>query len=145
MIELGEGWRVTGTTSAVLLDEDEDWFDETEKLLSDLAVEVIAKETNPRAALSRVQQREPDLLLVNFEKRPTEASRPLLECLRLACKRVPTLKAIAFGDARRVAPEDAFAAGAIAYLDRQAAPEDVAAAVRQAFGRSLHFAWSPRE
>jgi DNA-binding NarL/FixJ family response regulator len=134
--------RPTKAHSAVLLDDGATWFKSTEKVLSELAVEVIAKERSPQAALDRIQQREPDLFLVNLEARTTEQSRPLLECLRVACRRVPKLKAIVFGDTRRSAPESVFAAGAVAYLDTRAAPEDVAAALRQAFGRSLHFAWS---
>ena len=134
-----EAWEETAR-SAVLLDDHLTWLEDAERVLAELSVEVISKETNPRSALSRIQAQRPDLLLVNVDARTTEQSRPWFECLSLACQRVPKLRAIVFGDTERSKLDAAFAAGAAAYLDTTAGPEEIASAIRQAFGRSLHFA-----
>ena len=41
--------------SAVLLDDDEGWLEDAERVLTELSVEVVSKERNPRSALSRIR------------------------------------------------------------------------------------------
>src|SRR2546421_11296438 len=125
--------------SAVLLDDRDGWLENAERVLAELSVDVVSKERNPRSALLRIEQERPDLLLVNVDARTPDQSRPWFECLDLARERVPTLKGIVFGDAERSKLDAAFAAGAVAYLDTTAGPDEIASAIRQAFGRSLHF------
>jgi len=67
-----------------------------------------------------------------------------LEALRKAREQHPTLKGIVlsrFEDTEHI--EAAIAAGAIAYVVKTAHPEDVAAAIRQAFEHSIYLAGMP--
>jgi len=70
-----------------------------------------------------------------------ESSSDELTCLREARERVPGLKIVVLAsgdDPRRI--DAAFAAGAVAFVIKTAQPEDLSAAVRQAFEHSIYFA-----
>lgn len=130
---------------AVVVDERPEWLAAAARVLERLGIDVVGKETSAKAALSLIEQRRPDLLVVYIGVVSAERRAAGLECLRLAReRRVPDLKAIVFGDsADRSLIDAAFAAGASAYVVRTAASEDIAAAIRQAFAQSVHFAYGP--
>jgi DNA-binding NarL/FixJ family response regulator len=128
--------------SAVLLDQHPLVLEGVQRVLSRAGVEVVGKTTSSEQALALVEEREPDLLV-------TEAELPDdgidgIECLRRARSRVRDLKAIvlsASDDPHRVAA--AFEAGAEAYVVKTAHPDDLASAIRQAFGHSVYLSRSP--
>jgi DNA-binding NarL/FixJ family response regulator len=127
--------------SAVLLDRHPLVLEGVQRVLARAGVEVVGKTTSPDQALALLEEREPDLLV-------TEAELPDdgidgLECLRRARSRVRDLKAIvlsASDDPSRVAA--AFEAGADAYVVKTAHPDDLASAIRQAFGHSVYLSRS---
>ena len=125
--------------SAVLLDHQPMWLDALERVLVSLGIVPLAKLTSPAEALSTVTEHQPELFILDTD---TNGSIPDgLTCLREAMDRVPSLKAVvisASNEADRI--DAALGAGAMAYVLKQAQPEDVAAAIRQIFSRSLYFA-----
>ena len=63
-----------------------------------------------------------------------------LACLRRALERLPSLKAIVLSvHEDRTYIDAALRAGAVAYVVKTAHPDDVAAAIRQAFEHSIYF------
>jgi DNA-binding NarL/FixJ family response regulator len=97
---------------------------------------VVAKATTCGEALEAVAEHGPDLLVMEIDD---EQARPF-ECIRLARERRPALKVVvlsASGDQDRIA--QAFGSGAAAYVVKTAQPDDLCAAVRQAFEHSVYF------
>jgi DNA-binding NarL/FixJ family response regulator len=125
--------------SAVLLDHQPMWLDALERVLVSLEIVPLAKLTNPAEALTAVTEHQPELFILDTD---TNGSVPDgVTCLREAMGRVPSLKAVvisASNEAERI--DAALGAGAMAYVLKHAQPEDVAAAIRQIFSRSLYFA-----
>lgn len=125
--------------SAVLLDHQPMWLEALERVLVSLGIVPLAKLTNPAEALTMVTEHQPELFILD-----TDTSGSVLDgltCLREAIGRVPSLKAVvisASNEAERI--DAALGAGAMAYVLKHAQPEDVAAAIRQIFSRSLYFA-----
>jgi DNA-binding NarL/FixJ family response regulator len=134
------GRRSTKRT-AVLLDQHPLWLQALEQVLTKINVEVVGKATDPEKALAVIEEREPDIFVTSIEMPRSEMDG--LACLRAARERLPELKAIVlsmYADPFYV--DAALAAGALAYVVKTAEPEDIAAAIRQAFEHSIHFAGS---
>jgi DNA-binding NarL/FixJ family response regulator len=127
------------TKTAILLDQYPLWLDALERLLAQVDIEVIGKTTDPAVALEVVAERRPHLFVLDTDLNGSTPDG--LTCLGEACARLPSLKAVvvaASEDRHRV--DAALAAGAVAYVLKRAHPDDVAAAFRQVFTRSLYLA-----
>jgi DNA-binding NarL/FixJ family response regulator len=114
-------------------------LDAVEQVLSKIDMNVLAKSTSPADALDLVTEHEPDLLVAELDGWDLDSEE--LTCLREARERVPSLKIVVLAsgdDPRRI--DAAFAAGAVAFVIKTAQPEDLSAAVRQAFDHSIYFA-----
>ncbi len=118
------------------------WLDALERVLLSVGITPLAKLTSGAEALNVISEQRPDLFVLDTD---TNGGVPDgLTCLREAVMRVPSLKAIvisASGDQERI--DSALSAGAVAYVLKRAEPEDVAAAIRQIFSRSLYFSGGP--
>jgi DNA-binding NarL/FixJ family response regulator len=124
--------------TAVILDPHPLWLDAVEQILGRVEVEVVAKATSTEAALHAVTECDPDLLVAELDD-DQPGLRPV-ECLRQARERRPALKIVVLSsDASSERIAQAFAAGAAAYVVKTAQPDDLCAAVRQAFEHSVYF------
>jgi DNA-binding NarL/FixJ family response regulator len=115
------------------------WLEAVEHVLARVDVEVVGKTTSPAGAVGLVEDRRPDLLIADVATRQGEMDG--LTCVREARDRVPPLMAIvlsASDDPEHI--EQALDAGAAAYVLKTAHPDDLASAVRQAFGHSIYLA-----
>jgi DNA-binding NarL/FixJ family response regulator len=129
----------SGRRTAVLLDQHPIWLDAVEQVLARLDVEVVGKTTSPVGAMGMIEEQRPDLLIADVTTRNGEIDG--LTCVRRAHDRVPPLMAIVLS--ARDEPEqidEALGAGAAAYVLKTAHPDDLASAVRQAFGHSIYLA-----
>jgi DNA-binding NarL/FixJ family response regulator len=123
---------------AVLLDPHPLWLEAVEGVLSNAEVSVIGKATAPDEALRLVEERRPDLFIVEIEARSSQLDG--IACMRLAREACPELKLLVLSgqdDQHRI--EAAFAAGAVAYIVKTARADDLGAAIRQAFEPSVYF------
>ena len=122
---------------AVLVDPHPLWLDAVEQVLHRLGIGVVAKTTSPSEALSLIEREGPDLLVtellggsdssdgITFLRRAREIGSP---------RRTVVLSM--HEDAASI--ESAFDAGVSAYVLKTAHPDDLASAVRQAFGNSVY-------
>ena len=137
------GERVFDGRTAVLLDQHPLWHEAVEPVLGRLQVEVIAKTTSPDEALSIVEERRPDLLLLELDL--PEEGLDGISLIREARERDPELRVIVlslYDNPHEV--EAAFAAGAAAYVLKSVHPDDLATVVRQAFRPSIYLpGWKP--
>jgi DNA-binding NarL/FixJ family response regulator len=109
--------------------------------LSRAGVSVLARTTDAGEAARLVAKRRPDLLLVAASADGIEQS---LGCVRQARQASPSTKAVVLGPERdRQQIEAAFAAGADVFVVATASTDDITAAIRQAFERSI-FQPAPR-
>jgi DNA-binding NarL/FixJ family response regulator len=131
--------RNPGQRTAVLLDQFPLWLEAVEPVITRIGIGVIGKATMPDPALVMIEEGRPDILVVEPRTPSGTTSGPAL--IREARERVPSLKVIALGTSS--APEDvdeAFEAGALAYVVKTAHPDDIASAIRQAFDHSVFYA-----
>jgi two-component system response regulator DevR len=128
-----------GNRTAVLLDQHPIWLEAVERVLARIGVEVVGKTTSPSEALTLLGQHGPDVFVTGLGM--PAGTMDGLTCLRTARERNPGLKAVvlsAYDDPQHV--EEALAAGAVAYVVKSAHPDDLASAIRQAFGHSIYLA-----
>jgi len=126
---------------AAVVDRQREWVAAVEHVLGKLGVAVVVAETDLRGAPERIAQARPDLLVVQLRDRPAEDASEVLDCLVRCRQRLPGLRGIVFGESVEPARiEAAFAAGAAAYVAETAGLDEIAAAIRQAFFQSMHFA-----
>jgi DNA-binding NarL/FixJ family response regulator len=133
--------RENGEKTAVVLDEQPLWLDAMEQLLQRIGITIVGKTTDPAKALDLVRAHEPDVLLADYGVGGGEID--VTECLRQAHELHPELKMVvlsASDEPQQI--ESAFAAGASAFCVKTAAPEDLMAAIRQAFEVSIYLAHS---
>jgi NarL family two-component system response regulator LiaR len=132
-----------GDRKAVLLDQHPLWHEAVEPVLERLEVEVIAKTTSPEEALGIVEERRPDMLLLDLDF--PEDALDGIALIREVRDRDPELKVIVlslYDNPHEV--EAAFSAGAAAYVLKSVHPDDLATAVRQAFEPSIYLpGWKP--
>jgi DNA-binding NarL/FixJ family response regulator len=127
------------TRTAVLLDQHPLWLDAVEQLVRRVGVEVVGKTTSPPEALELIAQHRPDVFVTALEV--SEDRIDGLACLRLAREQHPELKTLVvsmYVDSEHI--DAALEAGADAYVIKTAHPDDLAAAVRQAFEHSMYLA-----
>jgi len=128
----------TGRT-AVLVDEHPLWLDTIEQVVKPVQMRVLAKVTRTSAALELLGEQTPDLVITGIRMPDGEING--IELVRQARELSPGMKAIVLSMyEERALVEAAFAAGAFAYVLKSADPDDLRAAIRQAFEPSVYFA-----
>jgi DNA-binding NarL/FixJ family response regulator len=131
--------KPSGKRTAVLLDQYPLWLEAVEPVLTKIGIGVIGKATTAERALALIDQGRPDVLVVEPRLPSGSPNGPGL--IREARRRLPTLKVIVLGSSAAQDDIDgAFAAGAVAYVFKTAHPDDIASAIRQAFGHSVFYA-----
>jgi two-component system nitrate/nitrite response regulator NarL len=138
----GTGPMTGSMRAAVLLDQHPLWLEAVEHVLDRVGVNIAASTTQPEVGLELIERHRPDVFVVDIQTPGDRMSG--LDCLRDACARVPSVRAIVLSASEDSADVDAaFAAGAVAYVVKTAHPEDLASAVRQAFEHSVYLAGAP--
>ncbi len=102
-------------------------------------IEIAGRATTTAEAARLIDAHEPDLLVAGVEA----AARPeeVFELVRDSLDKQPSLKVIAFSsNSDRKLLSEAFDSGVSALIAPNAAPEDIAVAIRQATDPSIHFA-----
>ena len=125
--------------SAVLFDPHPLWLDAVAGTLENAGVEIVGKSTSSSGALALVGEHVPDLVVLEAEAPDTGA----VELVHQARAAAPGAKIIVLShraDSEFVS--QALVAGAFAFIVKTAPVEDVAFAVRQAFGPSIYLAGS---
>jgi DNA-binding NarL/FixJ family response regulator len=123
--------------STVVLDRHPLWLSELGQILERAGFELDGTTTSEAQALQLLRQHQPDVLIFEPEACSSTSSR-FLAAARAAA---PGLKAVAVSTVDD--PEvirTTLQSGAWAYVLKQAHPEDIAVAVRQAFSHSIHLA-----
>ena len=123
--------------TAAILDRHPLWVDALRQLLAKNGVELVAVASTVDEAVEAVREHAPSLLVVSLDALP--ARTDAWECMRIvrsSCAPPRVVLAPAADDPRTI--EAAFAEGAAAFCTKAAEPEDLAAAVRQSFVRSIH-------
>jgi two-component system response regulator DevR len=137
------GESANGHRTAVLLDQHPLWHEAVKPVLERLEVEVIAKTTTPDEALEIVEDRRPDILLLDVDF--ADEGIDGIALIRDARELEPELRVIVLSlyDSP-LEVEAAFSAGASAYVLKSVHPDDLATAVRQAFQPSIYLpGWKP--
>jgi DNA-binding NarL/FixJ family response regulator len=102
-------------------------------------IEIAGRATTTAEAARLIETHDPDLLIAGVEA----AARPedVFQLVRDSLEKLPSLKVIAFSSSSdRALLAHAFDAGVSALIAPNAAPEDIAVAIRQATDPSIHFA-----
>jgi DNA-binding NarL/FixJ family response regulator len=129
--------------TAVLVDQHPLWLDTVEELLSRVGVRVLAKITSSRAALDLIDTVRPELVITGVKM--DDGDLDGIDLVRAVREHSPAAKIVVlsmYEDADHI--DAAFSAGADAYVFKSAHPDDLAAAVRQAFEHSIYLAYSRR-
>lgn len=107
-------------------------LDSLTRLVRDLGIEVSAGETRLEPVANLVERHHPDLLILGVDGADVQ------ELLRGVQESDPEVRVVVIGDDNPLTARAAFAAGAHAYCDRTASADDLIAAIRQSFERSIH-------
>ena len=130
--------------TAVVCDRYPLWMEAVESVLGRAGVEVLARATTAREGLEAVRRGRPSLLVTDAVIGENEEADGVT-LIAQARREMPELRAIVVSRSdRRQTIERAFQAGASAYVMKNAHPDDLAAAARQAFDHSLFLAGAPR-
>jgi DNA-binding NarL/FixJ family response regulator len=127
-----------GKQTAVLHDPFPLFLEAVEQLLTTIDVNVLAKTTSPKRVITILGEQKPSLLVSELEG-PGGAPDGI-ELVREARCKVPSLKIVILSsesDPQWI--EAAFDAGAAAFVLKTVNPDDLAAAVKQAFSQSVYF------
>lgn len=129
----------SGERTALVLDKHPLWVEALEHLLQRVNIRVVARTTLIEEVLSLVEEHRPDVLITELEV--SNGSSFVLAQLQRAREIHPPIKWVVLSahDAPQQI-EAAFAAGAAVYCLKTAPPDDLAAAIRQAFDNSIYFA-----
>src|SRR5579862_5108498 len=126
---------VDGTNrSAVILDRHPLWLDAMDRLVTGVGIEVVGRATEGDEAVGLVEELRPDMFIAGIDPSRSEQ----VACISRVSESCPSLKSVVVSDGDEPEGiEAAFAAGADVYCVKTAGPEDLAAAIRQAFERSI--------
>ena len=125
--------------SAVTLAPHPLWLEALEGLLNRIGVREVHRATSSAAALALVEKHAPDLFVLDLDV--GDESPDVWDCLRCVKELQPDIKtAVVSERAQERSIEAAFAAGAEAFCTKAAEPDDLAAAIQQAFDRSIFLA-----
>lgn len=125
--------------SAVILDRHPLWLEAMDRLVTGVGIEVVGRATDCDEGLRLVEDLRPDVFIAGIDPSSSEQ----VACVRQVTQANPDVKSVVVSD--RGEPdsiEAAFAAGAVVYCVKTAEQEDLAAAIRQAFQRSIYMATS---
>ena len=101
-------------------------------------IHIAGRATTTADAARLIETHDPDLLVAGVEAAQPEE---VFELVRDSLAKLPSLKVIAFSSSSdRALLAEAFDAGVSALIAPNAAPEDIAVAIRQATDPSIHFA-----
>jgi DNA-binding NarL/FixJ family response regulator len=131
--------KATNRRTAVVLDQHPIWLEAVQSILERIGVEVLGTTSDVEEVLDLISTHHPDVLVTSIDV--NDHSAESIACIRRACEREPSLKAIvlsAFDDSEHI--EAALSAGAMAYVLKTAHPDDFAAAIRQSFEHSVYMA-----
>jgi DNA-binding NarL/FixJ family response regulator len=124
--------------SGIILDNHPLWLEALEVLLVAVGVDVVARATTAEEALGLLAQHKPDLFVADLHRNGGLSG---VACVEEVAHRFPTLKIVVLsGDDDPAAVEEAFSAGAAAFVSKSALPEDLGSAVRQVFTNSVFLA-----
>ena len=124
--------------TAVLLDKHPLWLEAVEQVLGRVDIKVVGKATTPTRALELIEELVPELFVTGVHM--SEGEMDGIHCIARARERVPHLRAVVLSEETSSEYIDkALEAGAVAYVVKSAYPDDLASAVRQAFGSSVYF------
>lgn len=122
--------------TAVILDAFPLWLEAVSTVLARVEFEVVCKTTSCEDALAVVAEAQPDLLVADVAVHSPDDG---LDCLRRARHAAPEIRMVALSTSADPGLIDAaLAAGAAAYVMKSAHPDDLSAAIRQAFDRSMY-------
>jgi DNA-binding NarL/FixJ family response regulator len=131
--------QTSAKRTAVLLDPHPLWLEAVEPVLNSIDVDVVGKATSPEHALDLVQAAEPDLIVA--ETHTQNGGMSGIAFIRAARERISSVRVIVLSVSSDPAHiDEAFAAGALAYVVKTAHPQDVAATIRQTFDHSIFLA-----
>jgi len=125
--------------AAVLIDEHPMWLSTVEHVLSDHDVNVVATGSSCRAAVALLEDLHPDLLVAEILTTADDGAG--LTLISTVKERLPETRIVVFSmleDPQHI--QAALAARADAYVLKTAHPDDLVAAIRQAFRHSIFFA-----
>jgi DNA-binding NarL/FixJ family response regulator len=127
--------------NAVVIDGHPLWLDGMARLLEGIGVRIVARSTEPDELIELVRSHAPDVVVVGLGAGASDAE--LLESSREIRQTQPEVKVVLMAPA----PDDraidaAFAMGVTAYCIKSAEPDDLMAAIRQSFQRSIYLATS---
>jgi DNA-binding NarL/FixJ family response regulator len=123
--------------TAVIADQHPLWLEAVRPVVSELGIDVVGATTSGREALRLVVEHTPDVLVTGISM--PEGDVDGIELVRQGVEKVPALRAVvltAYSDPKHI--DAALAAGAVAYVIKTAHPEDLRAAIRQAFSHSVY-------
>ena len=127
--------------SAVLLDQQPLWLEAIEHVMQRIGVDVVGKTSSFPHALELIDRARPDLLVTGIDLDGPGLDG--LECVRRARESLPQLRVVVLSTGNDPDTIEAVLdAGASAYVVKSAHPDDLAAAVRQAFQHSIYLAGS---
>jgi DNA-binding NarL/FixJ family response regulator len=132
---------VNGEKTAVILDRHPLWLEALERLLDGVGVSVVGKTTSAGEALNLVEESDPDVFIIEDDSLGQLPDG--LSALQRVAQSRPEVRSVVLSshdDSAHI--NAAFEAGASVYCVKTAAPEDLAAAIRQAFQSSIFFAGS---
>jgi DNA-binding NarL/FixJ family response regulator len=125
--------------TAVVHDPHVLWIDAVEKVSESIGVKVVGRSAKAEDVPSLLDEHAPDLLITELQG--SSGGMSGLELIQEARERVATLRVIVLAASQDPADIDrAFEAGAVTYVMKTAHPDDVAAAIRQAFNHSVFLA-----
>jgi DNA-binding NarL/FixJ family response regulator len=129
--------------TAVIVDEHPLWLDALQNLLERLELQVVGRTSDHHFARSLVSEQEPDVVIVDYASIDCDDADTTL--LHRARQANPDVKCIVLSESDDSHErERAFAAGASVFCVKRAQPDDLAAAIRQAFDHSIYFAAGTR-
>ena len=118
------------------------WLQAVEGILGHVDTSVVGKAADITTAIELVAEYEPDLFVTDAAG--VEAGAPAdFDHVTAAHQLVPAIKCVVLSaDNDPLVIEAALTAGAVAYVLKNAHPDDLASAVRQAFAQSIYLAHS---
>ncbi len=120
--------------TAIVVDTHPLSLDSLARVIAQLGIEISARETKIERFADLVEDHDPDLLVLGVETVDDKVE----QLLRVVQSKHPKLRVVVISDDDPRSAQAAFAAGAHAYCDRTASADDLAAAIRQSFERSIH-------
>ena len=127
--------RIEG--SAVVADQYPLWLDAICAVIRNVGLDVVGAARSGAEALALVSQHRPDLLVTDAALGDDDLEG--LALVRSGLEEVPSLRTIVLSVHQdRPHVEAAISAGALAYVVKTAGADDLAWAIRQAFGRSVY-------